>query len=326
MIQLNKNISFVSTYNFWSYVLIIIVLFNYLLFRAIVIDNNSFLYLITSILDYTVLLIFFLLVFYKFYNCLFNSNITLAVIGILFLILGTLRLYIMEITIHNIIELSFFIITLILTVKIMLPIILSKDVNELERGIYIFILLSLLSSNINYLIISSNKIIDTDIFHYISTFISNYMIKLSSFSFTILMIAYILAFIKYVVMQNIHKSFIFVTLSIVFASAAIFVFGSNFFLMVISFFSALGIVMYLPFIAYMVIIIMFFMTLFTSFMTSILVKIYYPKLIIFTLFMLAGIDMSNFSLRLISMFAIMEMLNIQNMQKDNNLYLTNNSL
>ena len=71
---------------------------------------------------------------------------------------------------------------------------------------------------------------------------------------------------------------------------------------------------------------MFFMTLFTSFMTSILVKIYYPKLIIFTLFMLAGIDMSNFSLRLISMFAIMEMLNIQNMQKDNNLYLTNNSL
>ena len=127
-------------------------------------------------------------------------------------------------------------------------------------------------------------------------------------------------------MQNIHKSFIFVTLSIVFASAAIFVFGSHFFLMVISFFSALGIVMYLPFIAYMVIIIMFFMTLFTSFMTSILVKIYYPKLIIFTLFMLAGIDMSNFSLRLISMFAIMEMLNIQNMQKDNNLYLTNNSL
>ncbi|MEI0602684.1 WESB_1763 family membrane protein [Brachyspira alvinipulli] len=326
MIQLNKNISFVSTYNFWSYVLIIIVLFNYLLFRAIVIDNNSFLYLITSILDYAVLLIFFLLVFYKFYNCLFNSNIMLAVIGILFLILGTLRLYIMEIAIHNIIELSFFIITLILTVKIMLPIILSKDINELERGIYIFILLSLLSSNINYLIISSNKIIDTDIFHYISTFISNYMIKLSSFSFTILMVAYILAFIKYVVMQNIHKSFIFVTLSIVFASAAIFVFGSHFFLMVISFFSALGIVMYLPFIAYMVIIIMFFMTLFTSFMTSILVKIYYPKLIIFTLFMLAGIDMSNFSLRLISMFAIMEMLNIQNMQKDNNLYLTNNSL
>ena len=51
----------------------------------------------------------------------------------------------------------------------MLNIILSKDINELERGIYIFILLSLLSSNINYLIISANKIIDADIFHYISS-------------------------------------------------------------------------------------------------------------------------------------------------------------
>ena len=326
MIQLSKNTSFVGRYNFWSYILTVIVLFNYLLFRAIVIDNNSFLYFITFILDYAVLIIFFLLVFYKFYNYIFTSDLMLAALGILFLIFGTLKLYIMEISLHNIIELLFFIIMLILTVKIMLNIILSKDINELERGIYIFILLSLLSSNINYLIISANKIIDADIFHYISTYISNYMTKLSSFSFTILIIAYTFLFIKYIVMQNISKSFILAVISIILASIAIFVFGSNFFLIIISFLSALGIVMYLPFIVYMVIIIMFFMTLFTSFMTSILVKIYYPKLIIFTLFILAGIDMSSFSLRLISIFAIMEMMSMQNLQKDDNVYLTNNDL
>ena len=84
--------------------------------------------------------------------------------------------------------------------------------------------------------------------------------------------------------------------------------------------------MYLHFVVYMVIMIMFFITLFTSFMTSIVSKEYYPKLIIFTLFILAGLDMSNFSLRLIALFAIMEISSIQNNQKDDISYLTNNDL
>ena len=326
MVQLNKNTSFVGAYNFWSYVLTIIVFLNYLLFRAIVIDNNSFIYFLTFILDYAVLIIFFLLVFYKFYSYIFSSELVFAVIGILFLIFGTLKLYVIEINLHNIIELLFFITAFILTIKILIPLIFSNEIKELERGLYIFILLSLLSSNINYILISANKTIDSDILHYISTYVSNYMSKLSSLSFTILIIAYILIFIKHIVMKNINKSFVFVTISIIIASIVIIIFGSNFFLMIISFFSALGIVMYLPFVFYMIIIIMFFMTLFTSFMTSILSKNYYPELIIFTLFMLSGLDMSNFSLRLISIFAIIEMLNIQNIKKDNNLYLTNNDL
>ncbi|MCZ9960339.1 hypothetical protein OFQ54_00595 [Brachyspira hyodysenteriae] len=98
------------------------------------------------------------------------------------------------------------------------------------------------------------------------------------------------------------------------------------FLIVISFFGALGIVMYLPFTIYLVVIIMFLMTLFTSFMSCFVSKYYYPKLIIFTLFMLSGLDMSNFSLRLISVFAIMEMLSICDYKKDNAEYLTNNTL
>ncbi|MEI0496613.1 hypothetical protein R4J09_14570, partial [Brachyspira intermedia] len=60
MIQMNKNTSFVSAYNFWSYLLIAIVFFNYLFFRALVIDNNSFIYVITFILNYIVLISFFL--------------------------------------------------------------------------------------------------------------------------------------------------------------------------------------------------------------------------------------------------------------------------
>lgn len=326
MIQENRNNSFISKYNFWSYILIAIVFFNYLLFRAIIIDSNSSLYLITFILDYIVLISFFLLVFYKFYNFIFTSQLLLSIIGILFLIFGTLKLYAIDINIYNIIELLFFASLLILTLMILIPMILSKNITELERGIYIFILLSLLSSNINYLIISANKVIDTDSFHYISTYISNYMSKLSSFSFLVLMISYILIFIKKVIMKNINRSFMFAIIAIILSIIAIFYLGNSFFLIIISFFSTLGIVMYLHFVVYMVIMIMFFITLFTSFMTSIVSKEYYPKLIIFTLFILAGLDMSNFSLRLIALFAIMEISGIQNNQKDDASYLTNNDL
>ena len=320
MTNTNKNKSFVIAYSFWSYILIAIVLFNYILFRSIVVDNNSFFYLITFIFDYIVLITFFLLVFYQFYNAIFNSNI------LLFLIFGTLKLYVMEINIHNIIEFLFFVTTLILTIKILFPIIKSKDTIELERGVYVFILLSLLASNINYIIISANKLIDSDIFHYTSTYISTYTSKLSSFSFLILIIGYILIFIKEIIMKNINKSFVFVILGIVLSILSIFSFGANFLLIIISFFNALGIVMYLPFTIYMVVMIMFFITLFSSFITSMVSKNYYPKLIIFTLLILAGLDMSNFSLRLISMFSILEMSNIQNYKKEDISYLTNNDL
>ncbi|WP_297297401.1 WESB_1763 family membrane protein [uncultured Brachyspira sp.] len=326
MTNTNKNTSFVIAYSFWSYILIAIVLFNYILFRSIVVDNNSFLYLVTFIFDYIVLITFFLLVFYQFYNAIFNSNILLSFMGILFLIFGTLKLYVMEINIHNIIEFLFFAATLILTIKILFPIIKSKDTIELERGIYVFILLSLLASNINYIIISANKLIDSDIFHYISTHISTYTSKLSAFSFLILIIAYILIFIKEIIMKNINKAFVFVILAIILSILSIFLFGANFLLIIISFFNALGIVMYLPFTIYMVVMIMFFITLFSSFITSIVSKNYYPKLIIFTLLILAGLDMSNFSLRLISIFAILEMSNIQNSKKEDISYLTNNDL
>lgn len=323
---MNKNTSFVGAYSFWSYLLIAIVFFNYLFFRTLVIDNNSFIYLFTFILNYIILISFFLLVFYKFYNCIFNSEVFLAVFGILFLISGTLRLYAIEISIYNYIELLYFLSIFILTIKILLTIIKSNNIMELDRGIYVFILISLSSSNINYILISANKIIDTDIFHYISTFISAYMSKLSSFSFLVLMIAYILIFIKKVVMKNINKSFFFIIMMVILSIIAILVFGNSFFLIIVSFFGALGIVMYLPFTIYLVVIIMFLMTLFTSFMSSLVSKYYYPSLIIFTLFMLAGLDISNFSLRLISIFAIMEMLSMCKDKKDDTEYLTNNTL
>ncbi|WP_295162287.1 WESB_1763 family membrane protein [uncultured Brachyspira sp.] len=325
MLQINKNTSFVVTYNFWSYILISAVFFNYILFRSSVIDNNSYFYTISFIFDYIVLILFYFLVFYKFYNSLFSSNISLFIFGILFLIFGTLKLYMIEINIYNIIELLYFISMLILIIKILMPIIFSKNITELERGIYMFILLSLFSSSINYILISSNKIIDKDIFHYVSIFVSKYMSKLSSFSFLILMTAYILIFIKRIIISNIDKYLIFIIILIILLITGILIFGRNFFLIMMSFFGALGIIMYLPFTVYMVIIIMFLMTLFSSFMISLLSKKYYPKLILFTLFLLSGLDMSNFSLRLISIFAIMEINAVYN-AKYNITYLTNNIL
>ncbi|WP_295158950.1 WESB_1763 family membrane protein [uncultured Brachyspira sp.] len=315
MTQINKNISFVGTYSFWSYILIAIVFINYLFFRAIVIDNSSFIYLITVILDYSILISFFLLVFYKFYNCIFNLELSTAVSGIAFLIFGILKLYAMEINIHNIIELLYFISIFILTIKILISMIISKNTIELERGVYIFILVSLLSSNANYILISANKIIDTNAFHYISSFISAYMNKLSSFSFLILIIAYILFFIKKIIMKNINKSFYLAIAAVVLSVITIVISGNSFFLIIMSFYNALGVTMYLPFTIYMVIIIMFSITLFTSFTASILLKSYYPKLIIFTMFILSGLDINNFSLRLISVFSLMEMLAVYNDEK-----------
>ncbi len=52
MLQINKNTSFVVTYNFWSYILISAVFFNYILFRSSVIDNNSYFYTISFIVEF----------------------------------------------------------------------------------------------------------------------------------------------------------------------------------------------------------------------------------------------------------------------------------
>lgn len=302
--KIANNNSFIKAYHFWTNALIIAVIINFLFFRTLFlnIEENSFFYLINYIIEYGIFLAFFLLLFYKFYNYLFNSQIVDGILGIIFLIFGVLKLYISDINIYNITELLFFIFTFLITIKTLLPLILLKNINELQRGVYIFILISLGFSNLNYIILSANKIIDNDIMHYISLYLIEYMGKVSSISFIIIMVGYIIIFAKRMIKKNIYKYFIFI---LVFTIVFILKYSNH--LIIISFYNALGIGLSFPFILYIGIIFMFLIILFGYLTDSIISKKYSAEFLVFTLFILAGLDMSGFTLRLMSIFSIIEM-------------------
>ena len=304
--KIANNNSFIKAYHFWTNALIIAVIINFLFFRTLFLDieENSFFYLINYIIEYGIFLAFFLLLFYKFYNYLFNFQILDGILGIIFLIFGVLKLYISDINIYNITELLFFIFTFLITIKTILPLILSKNINELQRGVYIFILISLGFSNLNYIILSANKIIDNYIMHYISLYLIEYMGKVSSISFIIIMIGYIIIFAKRIIKKNIYKYFIFILVFTI-----IFILKSKYsnYLIIISFYNALGIGLSFPFILYVAIIFMFLIIIFGYLTDSIISKKYSAEFLVFTLFILAGLDMSGFTLRLMSIFSIIEM-------------------
>lgn len=304
--KIANNNSFIKAYHFWTNALIIAVIINFLFFRTLFLDieENSFFYLINYIIEYGIFLAFFLLLFYKFYNYIFNSQILDGILGIIFLIFGVLKLYISDINIYNITELLFFIFTFLITIKTILPLMLLKNINELQRGVYIFILISLGFSNLNYIILSANKIIDNDIMHYISLYLIEYMGKVSSISFIIIMIGYIIIFAKRMIKKNIYKYFIFILVFTI-----VFILKSKYsnYLIIISFYNALGIGLSFPFILYVGIIFMFLIILFGYLTDSIISKKYSAEFLVFTLFILAGLDMSGFTLRLMSIFSIIEM-------------------
>lgn len=316
--KIANNNSFIKAYHFWTNALIIAVIINFLFFRTLFLDieENSFFYLINYIIEYGIFLAFFLLLFYKFYNYIFNSQILDGILGIIFLIFGVLKLYISDINIYNITELLFFIFTFLITIKTLLPLILLKNINELQRGAYIFILISLGFSNLNYIILSANKIIDNDIMHYISLYLIEYMGKVSSISFIIIMIGYIIIFAKRIIKKNIYKYFIFILVFTI-----VFILKSKYsnYLIIISFYNALGIGLSFPFILYVGIIFMFLIILFGYLTDSIISKKYSAEFLVFTLFILAGLDMSGFTLRLMSIFSIIEMSEIIEV-KNNEVY------
>ena len=314
--KIANNNSFIKAYHFWTNALIIAVIINFLFFRTLFLDieENSFFYLINYIIEYGIFLAFFLLLFYKFYNYLFNSQILDGILGIIFLIFGVLKLYISDINIYNITELLFFIFTFLITIKTILPLILLKNINELQRGAYIFILISLGFSNLNYIILSANKIIDNDIMHYISLYLIEYMGKVSSISFIIIMIGYIIIFAKRMIKKNIYKYFIFILVFTI-----VFILKYSNYLIIISFYNALGIGLSFPFILYVGIIFMFLIILFGYLTDSIISKKYSAEFLVFTLFILAGLDMSGFTLKLMSIFSIIEMSEIIEV-KNNEVY------
>ena len=312
-IKKNNN-SFINKYDFWANIFLIASLFNFLFFRVLFLDisGNSFVYFINYIINYSIFMIFFLLLFYKFYCYLFNFQIVNGIFGIIFLITGTLKLYISDINIYNIVELLFFVFTFIITLKTLLPLIRLKNINELERGIYIFILTTLGFSNLSYILFSANKIVDSDIFHYVSLYLTSYMEKVASLSFIIIMISYIIIFAPKILVS--HTSYWITKMKYSIFSLPIIISSlilmSRYSLIIIYFYNSLGVGLNFPFVFYAILIVVFILTLFSFLTSSIVLKKYSAKFIIFTLFILAGIDMSDFTLRLISIFSIIELTEI----------------
>lgn len=311
---IQKNNSFINLYHFWTNILVVAVFFNFIFFRTLFFDisDNSFIFLTNYIINYSVFIIFFLLLFYKFYGYLFSSQIVNGVLGIIFLITGTLKLYIVNINIYNIVELLFFIFIFIITIKTLMPFILSKNIKELKRGIYIFVFTTLAFSNLSYILFSANKIVDSDIFHYISLYLTRYMEKAASLSFIIIMIVYIIIFIKELTVNKICKYLIFV-LSII---ISLIIFKSQYSLIMVYFYNALGLSLNFPFVFYVLLMIIFLFTLLSFLSSSIMSKKYYAEFMVFTLFILAGLDINDFTLRLISIFSIIEMAEINNFSID----------
>ena len=305
----NNNNSFINTYRFWANVIIIAVIINFLFFRTLFLDinDNYFIYLINYIIEYSIFIIFFLLLFYKFYSYLFNSQIIDGILGIIFLIMGILKLYISDINFYNITELLFFIFAFIITIKNLIPLILSKNIRELKRGIYIFVLISLGFSNFDYIALSVNKIIDSDIMHYISLYLIEYTGKVSSISFIIIIIGYVIIFAKRTIKKNLYKYFIFI---LAFIIVLILKLKYSNYLIIISFYNALGIGLYFPFVLYIAVIFLFLIILFSCLTDSIISKKYSTEFMVFTLLILAGLDMSSFTLRLMSIFAVVEITEI----------------
>ncbi len=312
--NVEKNNSFINIYSFWTYIFVIAVFLNFIFFRILFFDinDNSFLYLINYIINYSIFIIFFLLLFYKFYGYLFNSQIVNGILGIIFLLTGTLKLYISDINIYNIVELLFFIFTFIITIKTLFPFILSKNIKEFERGIYIFTFMSLAFSNLSYILFSANKILDSDIIHYVSLYLTRYMEKAASLSFIIIMIVYIIIFIKKLIVNNIYR-YLIIVLSII---ISLIILKSPYSLILVYFYNALGMGLNFPFVFYVLLIIVFLFTLLSFLSASIISKKYYAEFMVFTLFILAGLDISDFTLRLISIFSIIEMTAINNFSID----------
>ena len=152
--------------------------------------------------------------------------------------------------------------------------------------------------------------------HYISLYLIEYMGKVSSISFIIIMIGYIIIFAKRMIKKNIYKYFIFILVFTI-----VFILKSKYsnHLIIISFYNALGIGLSFPFILYVGIIFMFLIILFGYLTDSIISKKYSAEFLVFTLFILAGLDMSGFTLRLMSIFSIIEMSEIIEV-KNNEVY------
>lgn len=307
----NFGVSFLYTYPFWSTIIFISLLINYLFFRSIFIKENSIFFLINSIINYGIFTLFFFLLLYKFYNFIFINNFFISSLGIIFLFSAVMKLYISNVVVSNILDLIFFISTISICSYILLRLIFMPDMIEYKRGVYVFILIALLSSSLHFIFITLNSIIDISFFSFLSYHIGNYTEKVSSMFFIILFIIYMLFAVKEVLVKNIHTSSY---ISIIILSLSLFLiykYSNIFYLFITSFYNSFAVSLYFSQFIYLVFMLLFLLIIISSTITLFITKQYSYSFILFSLLIISGLDMSNFTFRFISIFSLLELYSIE---------------
>lgn len=316
----NYKEPFAKVYSFWGKLLVIGVFFDYIVYRSAIIITAPFFSLIISLIDYALYAVFFCLVFYKFYIYIFNYKIFFSINGIVFLILGTLKLYIQNIMFYHIVELLFFISLISLYLQLLLPLIISKETGERDRGCLVFIFIMLISSALNSLTISLASMGLFDMFENIILIFQTYITRLSSSSFLIFILYYTFLFLKNIIIDNVQKSFLPMIIIVSICTFFTVIFRNAFYILILSLYNALQVVIYMPFFIYIFIMMLFFIVFLSYLIAIISMKKTSVEFISFSLLILSGLDMSVLYLRLISLFAIMELFSFISYVKINDKY------
>ena len=306
--DLNKN-PFTKDYSNVSRVLIIFVFFDYFFRRGVLLNSfeiiGDFYFIIINIIYISLFIIFFSIVFYRFYNELFKKNFFIGIVGISMLLVSLLTLFIKEkeSVLYKVLIGIFFLVLLLLNILIFKDMLFNKNISETKRLFIIFVFLFSFVSVINSIIYLVTPIsFNVNIYNILS--VQNYLLNVASYSFLIVLIYFIVISFREITEYKLYKRsifFLFATISLMMLSV---LFSKSLYLSVVSLINALGINIVLPMFVYVYLIFMFIiLSLVMLSRKSIGNTIFYIAILI----LLSGINQNDLYLRVLFIFAITDL-------------------
>lgn len=305
--------SFFSSYSRISRVLVIFIFFDYLIRQTILvkfIDILAFpIALSVSLIYFSLFIIFFGIVLYRFYKELFANNLIYALIGILTLFLGLSSLFLRTILpqeMSAIVLSIFFILLLALYIIIFTDTLKLYNINEMTRGLIVFISVFTVLSSINAVLSSLNavKIFSPFLSVYTVFYIQQYLANVASYSFLIVILYYIYLSLKYILQFKVYKIAVYFLICIMVFLVASIIFKQPIQVTVASFLLASGINVTLPLFIYVYILFIF---LTTSLAIVTKTKTGFTLVSILLIIIISGLNIFDFYLRILSIFAITDL-------------------
>jgi len=303
-----KRHPFTKDYSKVSRVLIIFVFLDYFLRRGVFLNSfeslGGFYFIIINIIYFSLFIIFFSIVFYRFYNELFQKNFLIGVVGISMLLVSLLTLFIKEeeSNLYKVIVAILFLVMLLLNILIFKDMLFDKNISEWKRLFIIFIFLFSLTSIINSIIYLIPILSFINIYSVLN--IQNYFSNVASYSFLIVLIYFIAISFKEIMSHKLYKRlicFLFVTILLMILAG---LFSNSLYLSVIYLINALGINMVLPMFIYIYLIFMFItLSLVMLSRKNMGNTIFYIAILI----LLSGINQNDLYLRVLFIFAITDL-------------------